>query len=71
MANVACVKIKEKNYAVALKCLLSAQLKVGYQPDIAYNIALCYYESRQFSAALKQAAEIIEKGVKEHPGIEP
>ncbi len=37
--------------------------------DLAYNIALCYYSLKQYASALKYIAEIIERGIREHPGI--
>jgi len=42
---------------------------LGYQADLAYNVALCYYKEKQYGPALKQVAEIIEKGVREHPEL--
>ena len=41
----------------------------GYQCDIAYNIALCYYKLKQLAPSLKHIADIIEKGVREHPEL--
>ena len=59
---------------------------MGYQPDVAYNVALCHYKvcgfslsyffswcisslkMKQFGPALKYLGEIIERGVREHPG---
>ena len=37
--------------------------------DLAYNCALCYYMLKQYAPSLKHIAEIIEKGIKEHPGM--
>lgn len=37
--------------------------------DLAYNIALCYYSLKQYASALKYIAEIIERGIREHPGM--
>ncbi len=42
---------------------------LGYQPELLYNIALCYYKTKQFGPALKHLAEIIEKAVREHPEL--
>jgi hypothetical protein len=42
---------------------------LGDQPELAYNIALCYYRQKQFGPALKHVAEIIEKGVRDHPEL--
>ena len=37
--------------------------------DLSYNIALCYYKQKQYAPALKHIADIIEKGIREHPGL--
>lgn len=39
-----------------------------FPPDLSYNIALCYYRMKQYALALKHIAEIIERGIREHPG---
>lgn len=67
--NLGCLQYKEGDYDGALKRFVAAQQVVGYKPDLAYNIALCHYEMKQYSQALKFTAEIIEKGVKDHPGV--
>jgi len=41
----------------------------GFQAEIAYAIGLCYYQQRQYGPALKHIAEIIERGVREHPEL--
>ena len=46
-----------------------ARQALGYQPELLYNIALCYYKTKQFGPALKHLAEIIEKAVREHPEL--
>lgn len=42
---------------------------LGYQPDLSYNIALCFYSLKNYSQALKHIAEIIERGIREHPEL--
>jgi tetratricopeptide repeat protein 30 len=42
---------------------------LGYQADLQCNIALCHYKMKQYGPALKLIAEIIEKGVREHPEL--
>lgn len=39
------------------------------QAELQYNIALCCYKLKQYSQALKHLAEIIERGVREHPEL--
>lgn len=41
---------------------------MGYRADTCYCIALCHYMLNQYAAALKYITEIIERGIKEHPG---
>ncbi len=41
---------------------------MGYKADTCYCIALCHYMQNQYAAALKYITEIIERGIKEHPG---
>ena len=36
--------------------------------DISYNLAVCYFKLKQYDLSLKHIADIIEKGIKEHPG---
>jgi len=60
---------KEKNHNDAMKQFADAMSTAGYQPDLAYNIALCYYSMKQYGPALKHIAEIIERGVRDHPEL--
>merc|ERR1719343_1901117 len=46
-----------------------AMKTVGYHPDLAYNVALCYYSLKQYGPAMKHIAEIIERGVRDHPEL--
>lgn len=65
----AAIEFKEGNFETARKMFVDAINIVGYQPNLAYNIALCYYREEQFGSALKHIAEIIERGVREHPEL--
>jgi len=60
---------KEKRFVDAMKQFSDAMNTGGYQPDLAYNIALCYYSQKQYGPALKHIAEIIERGVRDHPEL--
>eukprot|EP00931_Biecheleriopsis_adriatica_P094237 TRINITY_DN6790_c0_g1_i3.p1 TRINITY_DN6790_c0_g1~~TRINITY_DN6790_c0_g1_i3.p1 ORF type:complete len:646 (+),score=188.81 TRINITY_DN6790_c0_g1_i3:85-2022(+) len=60
---------KEKRYPEAMKQFTDAMTTNGYQANLAYNIALCYYSSKQYGPALKHIAEIIERGVRDHPEL--
>jgi tetratricopeptide repeat protein 30 len=69
LINQACITYKEGEFEKARVMFSDAMAILGYQPDIAYNIALCHYCLKQFGPALKFIAEIIEKGVREHPEL--
>jgi len=69
IVNTGCVLCKEGHYEEARTKFTEAMQSLGYQPDLAYNIALCYYRTKQFGPALKHLAEIIERGVREHPEL--
>jgi len=67
--NQGCVLYKEGDYDGANRKFMEAMQATGYSPDLAYNIALCYYRTQQFGPSLKHLAEIIERGVREHPEL--
>mmetsp|Transcript_17248 Transcript_17248/g.19427 ORF Transcript_17248/g.19427 Transcript_17248/m.19427 type:complete len:644 (+) Transcript_17248:56-1987(+) len=64
-----CILYKEDQFDEARKKFEEALNMVGYQCDLAYNIALCHYKMKQLAQSLKYIAEIIEKGVREHPEL--
>jgi tetratricopeptide repeat protein 30 len=41
----------------------------GYTADLAYNVALCYYKEKQYGPALRTIADIIDKGIRNHPEL--
>jgi tetratricopeptide repeat protein 30 len=49
---------------------MTAMQVVGYKADLSYNIALCHYMMKQYAPALKHIADIIERGIREHPGMD-
>ena len=63
------IEYKEGKYEAAKKRFQDAIEILGYQPEVAYNIALCYYQMKQYGNAMKQIAEIIERGVRDHPEL--
>ncbi|TRY60258.1 hypothetical protein DNTS_005920 [Danionella cerebrum] len=67
--DLGCLLFKEGEYEEACKKFTSSMNVLGYQPDLAYNIALCYYSLKQYASALKYIAEIIERGIREHPEL--
>uniref|UniRef100_A0A4W4H366 Tetratricopeptide repeat protein 30 n=1 Tax=Electrophorus electricus TaxID=8005 RepID=A0A4W4H366_ELEEL len=64
-----CLLYKTGEYEKACAKFTAAMQVLGYQPDLAYNIALCHYSLKQYAAALKYIGEIIERGMREHPEL--
>lgn len=60
--------LQEGHFTVALERFMTTMNIQGYQPDLAYSVALCHYQQKQYSNALKFIAEIIDRGIKDHPG---
>uniref|UniRef100_A0A914VNJ5 Tetratricopeptide repeat protein 30 n=1 Tax=Plectus sambesii TaxID=2011161 RepID=A0A914VNJ5_9BILA len=67
--NLACLEYKEGNFTAALDRFTAAINLQGYHPDLAYSVALCHYQQKQYSQALKFIAEIIDRGIKDHPEL--
>ena len=65
----AAILYKEEKYEEARVKFQEALNQIGYQCDLAYNVALCFYKQKQYAQCLKYLAEIIEKGVREHPEL--
>uniref|UniRef100_A0A0N5AQP2 Tetratricopeptide repeat protein 30 n=1 Tax=Syphacia muris TaxID=451379 RepID=A0A0N5AQP2_9BILA len=42
---------------------------IDYKPKLAYALALCHYRLHDYSQALKFIADIIDKGIKDHPDL--
>jgi tetratricopeptide repeat protein 30 len=68
---MACILFKEKEYEKARERFVEANNILGWQSDLVYNIALCYYQMGpgNYENAVKHIEEIIEKGVREHPEL--
>ena len=69
IVNYAAIAFKEGNFESARTQYSDVITSMGYQADLAYNIALCYYREKQYGPALRHIAEIIEKGVRNHPEL--
>ena len=54
-----------KHYLIKNRKIIIKKIFIS---DISYNIAVCYYHLKHYDTALKHIADIIEKGIKEHPG---
>ena len=59
---------QEEQFETACQKFMTAMQIVGYKPTLSYNIALCHYMMKQYAPALKHIADIIERGIREHPG---
>ena len=64
--NIACIHFKEKKYDEAIKIFKQTEQIVGEKPYLLYNIALCYYMTKEFKTAHACLSKIISKGINEH-----
>ena len=69
LINYAAIAFKEGKFDTSRTQYIEAINTMGYQADLAYNIALSYYREKQYGPALRYIAEIIEKGVRNHPEL--
>ncbi|KAJ4460769.1 putative Tetratricopeptide repeat protein 30A [Paratrimastix pyriformis] len=67
MITQAGLLFKEEKFDDAAKKFIDAINTVGYQADLAYNVALCNYRQKQYAIALKYISDVIDRGIKEHP----
>ncbi|XP_074552833.1 intraflagellar transport protein 70A isoform X2 [Halichoeres trimaculatus] len=67
--NMGCLLYQDGKHEEACKKFTSAMQVLGYVPALSYNIALCYYSLKNYNQALKYIAEIIERGIREHPEL--
>ncbi len=69
IVNYAAIAFKEGKYESARNQYSEAITTMGYQADLAYNVALCYYREKQYGQALRGIAEIIDRGIRSHPEL--
>lgn len=50
--------ISPLDYDDARQKYAEAMHTLGYQADLAYNTALCYFKDKQYAPALKHAGEL-------------
>uniref|UniRef100_T1IR79 Tetratricopeptide repeat protein 30 n=1 Tax=Strigamia maritima TaxID=126957 RepID=T1IR79_STRMM len=67
--NFGCLLFKEGRFDEALKKFTAALQVSGYKASLSYNIALSYYRLKQYAPALKHIADIIERGIRDHPEL--
>lgn len=64
-----CIMYKEGDFEKAQKKFKDGMDALGNQPDLSYNMALCWYKLKNYASALKNITEIVHKGVTEHPEL--
>lgn len=69
VVNRGCIMYKEGLFSEAIEKFNYAVQLGGSKAPLSYNIALCFYQLRQYAQALKHIADIIERGIKEHPEL--
>eukprot|EP00045_Choanoeca_perplexa_P009833 m.96265 g.96265 ORF g.96265 m.96265 type:complete len:647 (+) comp15044_c2_seq1:2053-3993(+) len=69
MVNEACLLVAEERYAQALEKFQAAVTIGGYNAHLSYSQALCHYRLANYANALKHIADIIERGIREHPEL--
>ncbi|PSN41736.1 Tetratricopeptide repeat protein 30A [Blattella germanica] len=67
--NHGCLLYKEGRFEDALQKFSTALQVLGYNPQLSYNVALCYYRLKEYAPALKHISDIIERGIREHPEL--
>ncbi|KAI8470715.1 MAG: flagellar associated protein [Monoraphidium minutum] len=67
--NAGCLLFKEGDYDGAARKFEDAAQALGRLPELLYGAAVCHFKRRQYGAALKLVAEIVERGVREHPEL--
>uniref|UniRef100_A0A0K0CXH2 Tetratricopeptide repeat protein 30 n=1 Tax=Angiostrongylus cantonensis TaxID=6313 RepID=A0A0K0CXH2_ANGCA len=59
--NLACLDYKDGDYDKALERFNNATSIMGYQPELAYSIALCHYRKKEYPQALKFITDIVNR----------
>ncbi|EYC29619.1 hypothetical protein Aduo_001846 [Ancylostoma duodenale] len=67
--NLACLDYKDGDYDKAQERFNNASSIMGYQPELAYAIALCHYRKKEYPQALKFITDIVDRGIKDHPEL--
>ncbi|NXY50563.1 TT30A protein, partial [Ceuthmochares aereus] len=67
--NLGCLLYRQGRHEEASGKFSSAMQVLGYCPELSYNMALCCYAAKQYTAALKHISDIIERGIHQHPEL--
>lgn len=69
MNDEGCLLYQANMYEEALQRYNVALQTAGFHPLIAYNAALCHFKKKENSQALNYIAEIVERGIRNHPEL--
>ncbi|XP_058116473.1 tetratricopeptide repeat protein 30 homolog [Anopheles ziemanni] len=64
-----CLLYQANMFEDALQRYVPALQAGGFNPHVAYNAALCHYRRKENSQALNYIAEIVERGIRNHPEL--
>ena len=64
-----CCLYRELQWAAAAAQFAGALQAGGFSPEVAYSLAVCQYQQRDFVGALATISDIVELGVHEHPEL--
>lgn len=64
-----CLLYQANMHEEALQRFTLAIQTAGFQPLVAYNIAICHYKRRENSQALNYIGEIVERGIRNYPEL--
>ncbi|CAD5212330.1 unnamed protein product [Bursaphelenchus xylophilus] len=67
--NLACIEFKLGDYPKAIERFKNATSVHGFQADLAYSLALCHYQLGETEQTMRYIADIVERGVKDHPEL--
>jgi tetratricopeptide repeat protein 30 len=65
----AAILFKQKRYDKACEKLIETIAAGGYQPHVAYNIALCHFMTKQYVMSLKSIEDITDKAIQDYQGL--
>ncbi|KAL3319001.1 Tetratricopeptide repeat protein 30A [Cichlidogyrus casuarinus] len=69
LINLSCIAYAKGDYEKAIELNSKALQMDKKRPTILYNLALCHYQLNKYSNSLKYLADIIEKGIRDHPEL--
>lgn len=67
--NLGCLAYKEGRFDEACARFTTALQREGYKAHVSYAVALCHYQRQQYAPALQHIADIIERGIRDHPEL--